>query len=395
MSDSISNAGPEPSAPHRAHAVGATAGQWPEKKPMWPDRRLVDLLGIEHPLVLAPMAGLGTVELAASVCAGGGLGSLGCVGLQPELVMKAVDKLRTLTGKPINTNFFCHSVARADRAREANWRDRLAPYYNELGLDPSLAAGQSEILPFDDALCRAVEQVKPEIVSFHFGLPAPALLARVKAAGCRVMATATTIAEARWLEARGADVIIAQGCEAGGHRGMFLAVNLEEEAASQPSTLPLVPQIADAVRVPIIAAGGIADGRGIAAAFALGAAGVQIGTAYLFCPEAAISPLYRDALRQARADTTVVTDVFTGRPARALSNRLTRELGPLHGVTPDFPTAMLALAPLRRKAEQQGSREFSPQWAGQAAPLGREMPAEALTRALAEAALKRFRQLAG
>jgi nitronate monooxygenase len=394
MSYSISNAGPEPSAPHRAHAVGATAGQWPEKKPMWPDRRLVDLLGIEHPLVLAPMAGLGTVELAASVCAGGGLGSLGCVGLQPELVMKAVDKLRRLTGKPINTNFFCHSVARADRAREANWRDRLAPYCNELGLDPSLAAGQSEILPFDDALCRAVEQVKPEIVSFHFGLPAPAL-ARVKAAGCRVMATATTIAEARWLEARGADVIIAQGCEAGGHRGMFLAVNLEEEAASQPSTLPLVPQIADAVRVPIIAAGGIADGRGIAAAFALGAAGVQIGTAYLFCPEAAISPLYRDALRQARADTTVVTDVFTGRPARALSNRLTRELGPLHGVTPDFPTAMLALAPLRRKAEQQGSREFSPQWAGQAAPLGREMPAEALTRALAEAALTRFRQLAG
>jgi len=394
MSYSISNAGPEPSAPHRARAVGATAGQWPEKKPMWPDRRLVDLLGIEHPLVLAPMAGLGTVELAASVCAGGGLGSLGCVGLQPELVMKAVDKLRRLTGKPINTNFFCHSVARADRAREANWRDRLAPYCNELGLDPSLAAGQSEILPFDDALCRAVEQVKPEIVSFHFGLPAPAL-ARVKAAGCRVMATATTIAEARWLEARGADVIIAQGCEAGGHRGMFLAVNLEEEAASQPSTLPLVPQIADAVRVPIIAAGGIADGRGIAAAFALGAAGVQIGTAYLFCPEAAISPLYRDALRQARADTTVVTDVFTGRPARALSNRLTRELGPLHGVTPDFPTAMLALAPLRRKAEQQGSREFSPQWAGQAAPLGREMPAEALTRALAEAALTRFRQLAG
>jgi hypothetical protein len=230
MSDSISNAGPEPSAPHRAHAVGATAGQWPEKKPMWPDRRLVDLLGIEHPLVLAPMAGLGTVELAASVCAGGGLGSLGCVGLQPELVMKAVDKLRTLTGKPIDTNFFCHSAARADRAREANWRDRLAPYYNELGLDPSLAAGQSEILPFDDALCRAVEQVKPEIVSFHFGLPAPALLARVKAAGCRVMASATTIAEARWLEARGADVIIAQGCEAGGHRGMFLAVNLEEEA---------------------------------------------------------------------------------------------------------------------------------------------------------------------
>jgi len=394
MSDSISKAFPEPSGPGRGHGVGASAGQWHGEKLMWPDRRLIDLLGIEHPLVLAPMAGLGTVELASAVCAGGGLGSLGCVGLPPERVMQAVDKLRTLTDKPINTNFFCHSAAPADRAREANWRDRLAPYYNELGLDPSLAAGQSEILPFDDALCTIVEQVKPEIVSFHFGLPEPALLARVKAAGCRVMASATTVAEARWLEARGADVIIAQGCEAGGHRGMFLAENLEGEAASQPSTLALVPQIADAVTVPIIAAGGIADERGIAAAFALGAAGVQIGTAYLFCPEAAISPLYRDALRQARADTTILTDVFTGRPARALSNRLTRELGPLHGVTPDFPTPMLALAPLRRKAEQQGSREFSPHWAGQAAPLGREMPAEALTRALAEAALKRFRQLA-
>ena len=227
MSHSISKPVPEPSALGRGHAVDATAGQWHGEKPMWPDRRLVDLLGIEHPLVLAPMAGLGTVELAAAVCAGGGLGSLGCVGLQPELVMRAVDKLRTLTSKPINTNFFCHTTARADRAREANWRDRLAPYYTELGLDPPLATGQSEILPFDDALCRVVEQVKPEIVSFHFGLPEPALLARVKAAGCRVMASATTVAEARWLEARGVDVIIAQGCEAGGHRGMFLAVNME------------------------------------------------------------------------------------------------------------------------------------------------------------------------
>ena len=362
---------------------------------MWPDYRLIDLLRIEHPLVLAPMAGLGTVELAASVCAGGGLGSLGCVGLSPERVVQAVDKLRTLTGKPINTNFFCHRAAQNDPAREADWRDRLAPYYGEFELDLPPAVGQSEILPFDDAVCSAVEQVKPEVVSFHFGLPEPVLLARVKAAGCRVMASATTVAEARWLEAHGADVIIAQGYEAGGHRGMFLTANLQEEAASQPGTLALVPQIADAVGVPVVAAGGIADGRGIAAAFALGAAGVQIGTAYLFCPEAAVSSLYREALRQARADTTIVTDVFSGRPARALCNRLPRELGLFHGMTPDFPMPMLTLAPLRRKAERQGSREFSPYWAGQAAPLGREMPAEALTRALAEAALERFRQIAG
>lgn len=393
MSDPISEAALPPSAAPCGRAGGATEDQRCEQRPMWPDRRLIDLLGIEHPLVLAPMAGLGTVELAASVCAGGGLGSLGCVGLSPERVVQAVDKLRTLTGKPINTNFFCHGAARTDGAREANWRDRLAPYYREFGLDLPPAAGQSEILPFDDGLCRAVEEVKPEVVSFHFGLPEPTLLARVIAAGCRVMSSATTVAEARWLEAHGADVIIAQGCEAGGHRGMFLA-NLEEEAASQPSTLALVPQIADAVGVPVVAAGGIADGRGIAAAFALGAAGVQIGTAYLFCPEAAVSPLYRERLRQARADTTVVTDVFTGRPARALCNRLTRELGPSHAMTPDFPLPMLALAPLRRKAEERGGGEFSPHWAGQAASLGREMPAEALTRALAEAALERFRQLA-
>jgi len=362
MSHSISTPVPEPSAPGRGHAVGATAGQWPEKKPIWPDRRLVDLLGIEHPLVLAPMAGLGTVELAASVCAGGGLGSLGCVGLPPERVTQAVDKLRTLTDKPINTNFFCHNATRADPAREANWRDRLAPYYNELRLDPSLAASQSEILPFDDALCRVVERVKPEIVSFHFGLPEPALLARVKAAGCRVMGSATTVAEARWLEARGADVIIAQGCEAGGHRGMFLKPGgggcVSAEHAGPGATDRRCRRRADYRRgwnrrrtwdrgCLCARRGGGPDRDGLP-----------------LCPEAALPPLCRDALRQARADTTVLTNVFTGRPARALSNRLTRELGPLHGVTPDFPTPMLALTPLRRKAEQQGSREFSPHWRG-------------------------------
>jgi len=325
MSHSISTPVPEPSAPGRGHAVGATAGQWPEKKPIWPDRRLVDLLGIEHPLVLAPMAGLGTVELAASVCAGGGLGSLGCVGLPPERVTQAVDKLRTLTDKPINTNFFCHNATRADPAREANWRDRLAPYYNELRLDPSLAASQSEILPFDDALCRVVERVKPEIVSFHFGLPEPTLLARVKAAGCRVMGSATTVAAEHVGPGatdrrcrRRADYRRGWNRRRTWDRGCLCARR-----------------------------GGGPDRDGLP-----------------LCPEAALPPLCRDALRQARADTTVLTNVFTGRPARALSNRLTRELGPLHGVTPDFPTPMLALTPLRRKAEQQGSREFSPHWRG-------------------------------
>jgi len=326
------------------------------------------------------------------VCAAGGLGSLGCAGLSPELARQAIERLRALTSKPINVNFFCHDPARADPACDTAWRDRLAPYYREFGLDLASPVRPVNIPPFDDALCGVVEATRPEVVSFHFGLPEPALLARVKAAGCRVMSSATTVTEARWLEARGVDVVIAQGCEAGGHRGMFLATSLEE-VASQPGTVALVPQVADAVSVPVIAAGGIADARGIAAALALGAAGVQIGTAYLLCPEAATPPLYRDALRQAHADATVLTNVFTGRPARVLANRLTREVGPISGAVPGFPAPMAALAPLRAAAEQQqGSRNFPPLWAGQAASLAREIPGEALTRTLAETALERLRQ---
>jgi nitronate monooxygenase len=365
------------------------------RQPAWPDRRLADLLWIEHPIVLAPMAGFATVELAVSVCRAGGLGSLGCGLMTPQLATQAIERLRALTSRPINVNFFCHSPARANRAREQAWRDRLAPYYRELGLDASLPLSRTELPPFDDAMCTVVEQLRPEVTSFHFGLPEPSLLARVKAAGCRVMSSATTVAEARWLEARGADVVIAQGNEAGGHRATFLDADPEGEIASQPGTLALVPQVVDAVSVPVIAAGGIADARGITAAFALGASGVQIGTAYLLCPEAATPPLHRGALRQARADATVLTKVFTGRPARALLNRLAREVGSISGAAPEFPLAMAAVAALRTKAEQQGSSDFTAMWAGQAASLGREMPGEVLTRTLAEKSLERLRQLVG
>ena len=244
-------------------------------------------------------------------------------------------------------------------------------------------------------MCAVVEEARPEVVSFHFGLPDPALLARIKAAGCRVMSSATTVEEALWLQDRGADVIIAQGLEAGGHRGMFLASHLGGVIALQPGTVALVPQIVDAVSVPVVAAGAIADGRGIAAAFALGAAGAQIGTAYLLCPEAATSSLHRDALRHARADATVLTNVFTGRPARALVNRLVLEVGPISDDTPDFPLPMGELPLLRAKAEAQGSSDFTPLWSGQAARLAREMPAGALTVKLAEEAIARLKQLGG
>jgi nitronate monooxygenase len=362
---------------------------------MWPDRRLTELFEIEHPLVLAPMAGLGTIALAASVCEAGGLGSLGCAAMQPQLVAQSIQELRALTSKPINVNFFCHALAKSDPDREHAWRDRLLPYFRELGIDCESPRSRLNIPPFGDAMCAVVEDAKPEVVSFHFGLPPPALLARVKAAGCRVMSSATTVEEALWLEARGVDAIIAQGYEAGGHRGMFLAANLSSAIVSQPGTLPLVPQIVDAVRLPVIAAGGIADGRGIAAAFALGAAGAQLGTAYLLCPEAATPPLYRDALRHARADATLMTNVFSGRPARALANRLAASLGPIIDAPLDFPLPMGELQLLRAKAEQQGSTDFTPFWSGQAAAMAREMPAKALTVKLAAEALERFQQLGG
>jgi nitronate monooxygenase len=361
---------------------------------VWPDRRLIDLFGIEHPLVLAPMAGLGTATLAAAVCAGGGLGSISCANLSPQLVATAIRELQALTDKPININFFCHVRARVDADRDQAWRDRLSLYYRELEIDRELSPpGRLDIRPFDDAMCTVVEDTRPNVVSFLFGLPDTALLGRVKAAGCAVISSATTVEEALWLEAHGVDAIVAQGYEAGGHRGMFLDPSINNALASQPGTLALVPQVVDAVSVPVIAAGGIADGRGIAAAFALGAAGTQTGTAYLLCPEAATPKLHRDALRRAQANSTVLTNVFTGRPARVIANRLTREVGPIANAPPDFPLPLAELAALRAKAEPHGSSDFTPLWAGQSAALGCELAARELTHRLVRQALERFDQL--
>jgi len=279
----------------------------------------------------------------------------------------------------VNVNFFCHTRPAADPQREANWRGLLAPYYRELGLDPNRAVGGAMQKPFDSAWCDRVLEWRPTVVSFHFGLPRARFVERLKRAGICVLGSATTVDEARWLEAHGADVIVAQGVEAGGHRGMFLT----DDVAAQPGLFALLPQVVDAVRVPVVAAGAIADGRSIAATIALGAAGVQIGTAYLFCPEAKISEVYRAALRRARAHDTVVTNVLTGRPARGIVNRAIRELGPLCRDVPQFPRATAAFQTLRSTAEAAGSGDFSRLWAGQAVGLGREIDAGALTRLLA------------
>jgi nitronate monooxygenase len=358
---------------------------------MWPDRRLIDLFKTEFPIVLAPMAGVMDADLVIAAAQGGALGSLPCAMLSVEKAREQVNIIRQRVSAPINMNFFCHKAVAPDPAREAAWKQRLAPYYKELGVDPSAPINAANRAPFDAAMCDLVEELKPEIVSFHFGLPDPAMVDRVKAAGCKVMSSATTVKEAIWLEDHGADVIIAQGAEAGGHRGMFLTENIAE----QPGTFALVPQVVDAVRVPVVAAGGIADGRGIAAAFALGAAGVQIGSAYLRCPESKVIAAARTALAQAWDDSTVITNVMTGRPARGVVNRAMREVGPISSDAPQFPHAATALAPLKGAAEKLGRVDFTNLWAGQAVRLGREMPAAELTRALAGAALARLSRLAG
>lgn len=358
---------------------------------MWPDRRITELFGIEHPILLAPMAGPSTAELGIAVSEAGGLGCYACALSTPEQIRTAMSVIRQRTNRPVNLNFFTHTPPVPDAGREARWKARLRQYYSELGVDPNAPVPSTNRAPFDETTCRIVEEFKPEVVSFHFGLPEENLLQRVKATGAKVISSATTAREAKWLAERGCDAIIAQGAEAGGHRGMFLTDNI----ASQAGTFALVPQVVDAVDVPVIAAGGIADGRGIAAAFALGAAGVQVGTAYLFCPEAKVSDLHRSALRSARDDDTVLTNVFTGRPARGVINRIIREVGPISPDAPAFPLAAGALAPIRAAAEAKGSSDLTSLWSGQAASLARDMPAAELTRKLVQEALDRVKALSG
>lgn len=352
------------------------------------DRCIQELFGIELPIIQAPMAGSVGSEMVIAVSEAGGLGSLPCAMLSLEQIRNELGIIRQRTSRPINVNFFCHRPPRVDPAREAAWRRRLESYYVELGLDPQAPSATAARSPFDSAMCDLVEEFAPEVVSFHFGLPEQSLFERVRATGAKIICSATSVDEARWLEDRGCDAIIAQGYEAGGHRGMFLS----EDIATQAGTMALVPQIVDAVRVPVIAAGGISDARGIVAAFALGASAAQIGTAYLFCPESKVSALHREALRRAKDSDTVLTNALTGRPARGIINRIVREVGPMSELAPEFPLAAGAVAPLRSKAEEAGSGDFSPLWSGQAAALGKEMPAGELTRRLGEDALARMGQ---
>jgi nitronate monooxygenase len=340
---------------------------------------LTDLFGIDLPIIQAPMAGAQGSALAIAVCNAGGLGSLPCAMLGPDAIRQELEAITAGTRQPYNVNFFCHRQPQADPAIEAAWRTALSPYFGELDIDPgTIPAGPGRV-PFDAAAADVLEDFKPPIVSFHFGLPPAHLLARVKSWGSKVMSSATTVDEARYLEAHGVDVVIAQGLEAGGHRGMFLSADLN----TQIGTLALVRRVVQAINVPVIAAGGIGDAQGVAAAMTLGAAAAQVGTAYLLCPEATTSAVHRAALKSDDAGFTAVTNLFTGRPARGIVNRLMREIGPLNSAAPPFPLATTAILALRTKAEREGRGDFSGMWAGQNAWAASEAPAADLTRELA------------
>lgn len=340
---------------------------------------LRDLLGIQHPIIQAPMAGAQNHLLAAAVCQAGGLGSIPAGMLDAQALETELSAMQALTDRPYNVNFFCHQTPAHDPARIEAWHQLLAPYFAEFGIDPAHIPGGATRQPFDAAMAAVLERHRPALVSFHFGLPEAELLQRVRATGAKIASSATTLEEGLWLQEHGVDLVIAQGLEAGGHRGIFLG----EELTTQLGTFALLPQLVAALKVPVVAAGGIADARGVAAAQALGAAGVQLGTAYLLCPESRTSALHRAALKSTRTRHTALTTLFTGRPARGIVNRIMRELGPLPKAVPDFPLAGNAISALRTKTESLGLDHCTPLWAGQNASGCKEIPAAELTRELA------------
>ena len=342
---------------------------------------LQQLLGTELPIIQAPMAGVQGSALAVAVSNAGGLGSLPCALLSLDAMRNELTAIQAQTAKPFNVNFFCHTPPTPNVEREAVWRATLSQYYKKFGIDPDTIQAGPGRAPFSSEAADVLSEFKPAVVSFHFGLPSAELLARVKAWGSKILSSATTVEEARWLEARGVDAIIAQGLEAGGHRGNFLSADL----SAQVGTFALVPQIVKEVNLPVIAAGGIADAKGVAAAMKLGAAGVQIGTAYLLCHEAITSPVHRAALKSESARHTALTNLFTGRPARGIVNFIMKELGAISDATPAFPLAASAIAPLRAQAESRGSGDFSPLWSGQNTSGCKEVSAAHLTQELTAA----------
>lgn len=358
---------------------------------MWPDDRFCELVGIQIPIIQAPMAGSSSTAMAVAVTEAGGLGSLACATLGAAELRSEIETLREKTSGPINVNFFAHDGPPASEARNLDWLRRLSRYFEELDISPPTELGKGPVRPFDAEHCRVVEELRPKLVSFHFGLPSLDLVDRLRSADIRVVSSATSVEEAVWLAERGCDAVIAQGYEAGGHRGSFLP----GDPSSALGVFSLVPQIADAVDVPVIAAGGIADGRGMAAAFALGASAIQVGTAFLYTDEAHVSPIAARTLRSNAAHRTAITNVFSGRPARCVVNRAVEELGPMSSEAPEFPLGFSAIGPLRVAAEARDLRDFSAHYCGQSAALCESTSAAKLLRRLALEGAARLDWLGG
>lgn len=342
---------------------------------MWPDKRLTDLFGIQHPIIQAPMLGSSPPDLAAAVSNAGGLGSVPCGEKPADEIRALADETRQKTDKPFNLNFFVRNEApQVEAPVLERLSSRLAPYYQALDAGEIPADIPSPGTAFGPEIAETVATIKPKVVSFHFGTPSPKAIDILKREGILLISTATTVREAKALEDAGMDAIIAQGWEAGGHRG--------SHAANGPGdgvgTMALIPQIVDAVSLPVIAAGGIADGRGIAAALALCASGVQIGTAFLSCPEASTDSTRRALLRQAGDEDTMVTDAFSGRPARAVKSRYAREMADMSGQMLPFPLMSALSTPIREACRKSGQDMVSFHLYGQAAALNREHPAQAL-----------------
>ncbi len=342
--------------------------------------RICDLFGISLPLIQAPMAGVQKHELAAAISNAGGLGSIPCAMLSPSAIKEEVLAFRGKTNGPLNLNFFAHTNPQLKDGELENWNEALSRYYHELELELASPDPTPARQPFSEETAQLVEELKPEVISFHFGLPSKELLARAKNAGIKIISSATTVEEAQWLENRGVDAIIAQGLEAGGHRGIFLS----DDINTQVGTMSLLPQIVANVSTPVIASGGIADALSVKAAMDMGAEGVQLGTVFLLCPESQTSDIHRQALKSDSARVTALTNVFTGRPARGIVNRIIKEQGPISPNAPQFPMATTAITPLRNKAESMGSGDFSPLWSGQNASGCKEIPAADLARELTE-----------
>lgn len=333
---------------------------------MWKDTRLIDLLQIEHPIIQAPMAGASTPQMAAASANAGCLGSLGCAMMSAEVYTKTFQQTRALTNGALNMNFFCHAEPKIDADKVQKIESILTPYYEELGIDEMPKAVPTHF-PFEGEVAEAVLASSPNVISFHFGLPEQKYIEAFKQKGTTILCSATTVREAKDLEARGVDAIIAQGWEAGGHHGFYL-----EDDTAAIGTVALVPQLVDAVKIPIIAAGGIADGRGIAAAMALGASGVQIGTAFLTCEESSVPEVHQNSLMASDGSNTKLTKVFSGRPARGIKNRYSENLNKLENELPDFPLMNTLTGPLRKKSAASNTSDFVAQWSGQAVGLNKK-----------------------